>query len=143
MDGVCAGVGDGDGKTVRREGGKGGFGELGARNWELGNGDEVLAVGAGDEHRLFESPPSRTSFPAPLSVRKESSPCAGGRRRGSVGVEPEAAWRQVRGLPGPPEEWEVPDLTVLEGVELRETMEKLAWGAPGAYREAMRRAAKG
>jgi hypothetical protein len=35
----------------------------------------------------------------------------------------------------------LPDLTELEGEELRQTTEKLAWGAPGAYQEAMRRAA--
>jgi hypothetical protein len=52
------------------------------------------------------------------------------------------AWSRVAELPGPPESWDLPDLTVLEGEELRETIERLAWGAPGAHQEAMRRAAQ-
>jgi hypothetical protein len=51
------------------------------------------------------------------------------------------AWSRVAELEGAPETWELPDLTALEGEELRETIETLAFGAPGAYREAMRRAA--
>ncbi|CAN5885697.1 hypothetical protein BH24BAC1_BH24BAC1_26110 [soil metagenome] len=102
------------------------------------------------EHCGDEKPPSQPSpvrggrsHVAAMTAPRCWERGVGRAEEAAVGEGDDAgAWSRLVELRGLPETWELPDLRELDGEELRETMERLTWGAPGAYQEAMRRASE-
>jgi hypothetical protein len=116
------------------------------RQWTIGEATQSVQEPLSAQDRIYQALDHKAAWDAAGEWEASAAPVEAGEPHPEP-LEPPGQPEplalpasSVQMLPGPPEEWDLPDLSVLEGEALTKAIQDLAWGPVGAYHEALRRA---
>jgi hypothetical protein len=116
------------------------------RQWTIGESTQSVQVPLSAQDRIYQTLDHKAAWDAAGEWEASATPVEAGEPHPEPLEPPDhpeplaLPAGSIQMLPGPPEEWDLPDLSVLEGEALTKAIQDLAWGPAGAYQEAMRRA---